>query len=276
MSGQRINIDLDPVQKTLLLPLWARAREAYKENPIIDDKYAGDIIGNINFDFSNIESEFAELEQLNWVIRAYNFDNIVQTFIKDKESAVINLGAGLDTGFQRVDNGNVLWVNVDLPDVSALRQKLIPDSEREITVAKSLFDFTWIDDIARYTKGRSVMLISAGVLFYFPASEVESLFRKLSVVYPSAHFVFDTMPWLLVWAANLEIRRRKLENTIPLFGWYLNKASRLRKWVNKLQVIEEYPMYSRIQFRDDWSKTTRRNMKIMNFFRWYNINHVQI
>jgi hypothetical protein len=69
---------------------------------------------------------------------------------------IVNIGTGLDTTFQRVDEGTVLWINIDLPDVFALRQKLIPDSGREMTIAKSVFDFTWIDDISQWTESRSI------------------------------------------------------------------------------------------------------------------------
>ena len=96
----------------------------------------------------------------------------------------------MDTTFQRIDNGHVLWINIDLPDVVALRQKLIPDSERERTIAKSVFDFTWMDDTAQQMKDCSILFMAAGVLCYFKSSEVEVLFRKLAAAYPFAHFIF--------------------------------------------------------------------------------------
>jgi O-methyltransferase involved in polyketide biosynthesis len=40
MKNQDIKIDLGPVQETLMLPLWARARETEKDNPIVCDTYA--------------------------------------------------------------------------------------------------------------------------------------------------------------------------------------------------------------------------------------------
>ncbi|MCP3901425.1 MAG: hypothetical protein GY707_17100 [Desulfobacteraceae bacterium] len=79
---------------------------------------------------------------------------MIKAFIENNsKTVVINIGAGLDTTFQRVDDGTVLWINIDLQDVVAMRQKLIqqkliPESEREMTLAKSIFDFTWIDDIS--------------------------------------------------------------------------------------------------------------------------------
>ena len=131
MEEGKIKIDLGAVQETLLLPLWARAQETGKAKPIVSDTYARDLIKKIDYDFSKIEAEpeIANNQQLMWAIRSYNFDNIVHRFLEQNNKAiVINIGAGLDTTFQRVDNGSVLWINIDLPDVAALRQKLIPDS----------------------------------------------------------------------------------------------------------------------------------------------------
>ncbi len=148
MKNRDIKIDLGAVQETLILPLWARAKEMEKKNPIVYDTYARDIVARIDYDFSKIEAGRVADHQVVWAICAYNFDNIVKTFLANNSSAlVVNIGAGLDTTFQRVDNVSVLWINIDLPDVVALRQKLIPDSARELTIAKSVFDFTWMDDI---------------------------------------------------------------------------------------------------------------------------------
>src|SRR5210317_1365346 len=190
MNNQDIKIDLGPVQETLMLPLWARARETEKDNPIVCDTYAKNIVESIDYDFTQIEEGHMADHQGVWAIRAYNFDNIIEAFLENNSSAVVvNIGAGLDTTFQRVDQGTVLWINIDLPDVVAMRQKLIrhqliPGSEREMTIAKSVFDFTWIDDISRWTKDRSILFMAAGVLMYFEAQEVEILFRKLSRTYP--------------------------------------------------------------------------------------------
>jgi len=234
------------LQETLVLPLWARAKEAEKKNPVVRDIYARDIVARINYDFSKIEAEQSKDHQLVWAVRACIFDNTVKSFLEQNRNAlVVNIGAGLDTTFQRVDNGSVLWFNIDLPDVAALRQKLIPDSEREITIAKSVFDFTWMDDIAPQAKGRSIIFMAAGVLCYFEAREVETLFRKLAGAYPAAHVVFDSMSWFTAWGANRDILKKSGMDSSALIKWHLKKASNLKKWVNTLKVVEEYPMLSR-------------------------------
>ena len=280
MNNQDIKIDLGKVQETLMLPLWARAREAEKDNPIVCDTYAKNIIERIDYDFSQIEESHMADHQGVWAIRAYNFDNIIEAFLANNSRAVVvNIGAGLDTTFQRVDEGTVLWINIDLPDVVALRQKLIPDSEREMTIAKSVFDFTWIDDISRLTKGRSILFMAAGVLCYFEAQEVEILFRKLAETYPSSHVIFDSMSWLPAWGSNREIKKIMKNNEMDsstLIKWHLKRASGLRKWVDTIKIVEEYPILSRVPARNDFNKKEIRQIKIVSLFRFYNMIHVQL
>ena len=103
MNNQNIKIDLGPVQETLMLPLWARARETEKHNPIVCDPYARNIVERIDYDFSHIEEGPAADHQGVWAIRAYNFDNIVKEFLAKNSRAVeVNIGAGFDTMFQRI------------------------------------------------------------------------------------------------------------------------------------------------------------------------------
>jgi O-methyltransferase involved in polyketide biosynthesis len=277
MNNPVIKIDLGTVQETLMLPLWARAREAEKDNPVVCDTYARNILERIDYDFSRIEDGPAADHQGVWAIRAYNFDNIIEAFIENtSRSVVVNIGAGLDTTFQRVDEGTVVWINIDLPDVVALRQKLISDSEREMTIAKSIFDFTWIDDISRWTKGRSILFMAAGVLCYFEAREVEILFRKLAETFPSSHVIFDAMSRFVAWGANREIIKNSRFDTSTLIKWPLKRASDLQKWVDTIKVVAEYPMLSRVPARNGFSKKEIAQIKITGLFRLYNMIHVQL
>jgi O-methyltransferase involved in polyketide biosynthesis len=277
MNDQDLKIDLGAVEETLVIPLWARAKDAEKKDPIVNDTYARDIVAKIDYDFTKIETKYMENHQLVWSIRAYNFDNCVRDFLKNKNNPmVINIGAGLDTTFKRVDNGSVLWVNIEMPDVAALRQKLIPDSEREITIAKSVLDFTWIDDISQQTKDRSLLFMAAGVLCYFDPNEVKILFRKLTDAYPSAHVLFDAMSRFTVWFSNRAIIKKSGMDSSARLKWHLKGASHLRRWVDTIKIIEEYPMFSRVPIKEDWSKKLIRDIKIAGRLRLYNMVHIQV
>jgi O-methyltransferase involved in polyketide biosynthesis len=277
MIDKDTKIDLGAVQETLMLPLLARAIESDKDNPILYDAYARDVVARIDYDFSKLEALLRdEMHQMSFPIRAYNFDRTIKGFLDHKGCAlVVNIGAGLDTTFQRVDNGSVLWINIDLPDVVTLRHSLIPDSERELTIARSVFDFSWMDDIARRTKDHRIMFMAAGVLCYFEAADVRNLFKKLADVYPSAHVVFDSFPWFTSWAWNIGVRTGKAHLNAYM-KWYLKKASNLKRWVDTIKVIEEYPMFARVKFRDGWGKKVILGMRVTNLLRLSNMVHVQL
>jgi O-methyltransferase involved in polyketide biosynthesis len=118
--------------------------------------------------------DIANNQQLGWAIRAYNFDLIVKKFLEQYEKVTV--------------------INIDLPAVLALRLKLIPASAQEMNIVKSVFDFSWIDDIAHLTEKSTVLFMTTGILFYFDKDEVKPLFLKLSSIYSGAHFVFGAIP----------------------------------------------------------------------------------
>ena len=202
---------------------------------------------------------------------------IVSTFLNQFQKViVINIGASLDTTFQRVDNGSVLWVNIDLSDVASLRHKLIPNSAREMIIGKSVFDFSWINDISQLTRNNTILFIAAGVLFYFRRLEVKTLFDKLSEAYPNAHFVFDAISSKLwVTLTNWAIMRKSGLKSEARLKWYLKKASDLRRWIDNIKIIEEYSMFSGIPLIEGLSKKLNRDLWIAKHINLYNIFHVQ-
>ena len=277
MSNQGKKIDLGAVQETLMLPLWARAREMEKARPVIDDPHAKRIVESVDYDFSRIEASPAAQHQGVWALRTYHFDAITRAFLeKHKDPVVLNIGAGLDTSFQRVDNGHVRWVNIDLPDVAALRQKLVPDSERETTIGKSVFDFAWFEDVSHLTEGRPLLFTAAGVLCYFEAREVEILFCELAQIYPSSHFIFDSMSWLVAWGTNSELMKQSGFDPSAVIKWYSKRATDLLSWVPTIRILEEFPMLSIVPHRHSFSKLEMLQIRIVGLFRFYNMIHVQL
>jgi len=234
---------------------------------------------DIEYDFSKIEAEpeIANNQQLGWAIRAYNFDLVVSKFLEQYEKViVINIGAGLDTTFQRVDNESVLWINIDLPDVAALRLKLVPNSTREMNIGKSIFDFSWIDDISHLTKQSIILFMAAGVLFYFDRFEVKTLFDKLNSTYPKAHFVFDAISsklWVIL--TNWTIMRKSGLKSEARLKWHLKKASKLRKWIDNINIVAEYSMFSKIPLIEGLNKKLNRDLRIAKHINIYNIFHIQ-
>jgi len=62
------------------------------------------------------------------LLRNREFDRYAQDFLRcHPEAVVVHIGCGLDSRFERVDNGQVEWYDLDLPHVIELRRKLIGD-----------------------------------------------------------------------------------------------------------------------------------------------------
>ncbi|MFC2157795.1 class I SAM-dependent methyltransferase [Acidobacteriota bacterium] len=281
MGEKPVELNLGAIQSTLLIPLWARAVETEKEDPIVCDHYAKEILSKIDYDFSTMASGQTGEHQIIWAIRAASFDKIVQEFLNTNNDAVIiNIGSGLDTTSKRVSDRRALWINIEMPDVASLRQKLIPDTEREITIPRSVFDFSWIKDISHLTADRPVLFMASGVLFYFDAGENEILLKKLSNHYPSAHFVFDAISsvfWLKV--TNWTIMKKGGMDRTALLKWHLRKTKKLREWVDTIQVIEEYPLMGQVEPHKDWDKKFKRDFKIAKILRMlglYRMVHIKL
>jgi O-methyltransferase involved in polyketide biosynthesis len=111
-------------------------------------------------------------------LRAKMLDDRVRCFIAEHPDAVVvDLGAGLGTGMLRVaPPAAVDWYNVDLPNVIALRDELVPASEHAYSVAASLADDAWTDQIP---SDRPTMLIADGLLAFLPESVIVNLFRHI-------------------------------------------------------------------------------------------------
>ena len=130
-------IQLGSVQETLLLPLWGRAIETKKQKPLLVDNKAVLILNNIPYDFTTISKN---LTRLSWIARSIYFDKKIKAFINVfPEATIVNIGCGLDTTFDRIDNGKIQWIDLDLPDTIELRKKYFSETDRRHFIATSVF-----------------------------------------------------------------------------------------------------------------------------------------
>ena len=168
-------IALTGVQETLLLPLWGRAFETKKEKPLLVDKEAVKIIDQIEYDFSRIEQRVNPLSRLSWVARSIYFDQKITDFLKiNPDGTIINIGCGLDTTYERVQNGKAKWYELDFPEVIETRKKLINEAPDRVFLPYSVFDQKWYEKV---TEKEHVLIMMAGVIYYFQEEEVKTLFK---------------------------------------------------------------------------------------------------
>ena len=99
MTTSRQRVTLSGVSETALLTLNARAREARRPDPILDDPMAMALRDSIHFDFA----KFGPAHQ-DMALRAKAFDTQARSYLDAHPSAtVVALAEGLQTSFWRLD-----------------------------------------------------------------------------------------------------------------------------------------------------------------------------
>jgi O-methyltransferase involved in polyketide biosynthesis len=263
-EGKSMKTDsaLEPqsVQATMLLPLWGRAEYSRLNPDILDDKEAIEIIRSCGYDFSAVSKVFGEYGGLCYIYRARKIDDAVRAYIKEHPRAtVVNIGAGIDTTFSRVDNGQIRWYNLDLPDAAAFRRTLISEPERSAVIAKSFFDTSWFDDIA-FDRNDGIIFISAGVFYYFREEEIKSVVAAMARRFPGGELYFDAESKIALTKSNSMVK--KAGNTNALMYFYVNDAKSLESWSPQIRLISCEPFFKGIPKKKNWAMGTRLFMSL--------------
>jgi len=236
----KIKVDLDGVQRTLFMPVWARAVETQKDSPILIDKTAVRIIDTVDYDFSPMFQNIPELSQISWIARCMRFDRIVNEFIKEHPNGtIVNIGCGLDTSFERINNSSVLWYDLDLPDVIDLKKKFMNESNNRKYISCSFLDTKWFDDILISDK---VLFISTGVFVYFDELLIKEFIIKVADRFNESELFFDVTSPKGVEIANQVIQKSGLDSG-SFFKWGLTDKSIIQSWDSRIIVVATYYTY---------------------------------
>jgi O-methyltransferase involved in polyketide biosynthesis len=191
MQEGKIRVKLSGVSETLLGPLWARAKISKDHSSLFYDAKAVELVEKIDYDFSTFDMiPFEDYLPLLFVARAKQFDDKIKEYVKGyPHASVVNIGAGLDATFYRVDNGLIHWYDLDLPAVIELRKQLLPEPDRVTYIAKSFLDPSWCEDVKHTEDG--VFMIAGGLLRYFEEAQVQQFFSMLADNFPGGEIIFN-------------------------------------------------------------------------------------
>ncbi len=226
--------DLRGAPETALLPLYSRALESVREDAIIRDLKAEQIVAGLDYDFPKLDG--ATLYHTIISLRVRRFDQVVRDFLtRHPEGVIVNLGCGLDTRFDRVDNGRAQWIEVDFASVIELRRKFLRDSPRRRFVAASITD----DDLLNHLPepSRPHLFLAEGVLMFVEPAAVERLIASIRFRFPGAELLFDAVK-------PLEVKARRFHPTLRTTSarllWGLGRASSLSRLAPEIEVLDEW------------------------------------
>ena len=180
----KMNLQLGDVQTTALIPLAVKASESRRKNPRVTDKKAVEIVEALGIDISKYD-KFMSHEGV--IARTIMLDRQLKEIIrKIPETVVINLGAGFDDRFSRVDNGKILWFDLDLPDVITARKKAFPEKERVTMIAGNILDSSWCKPVqeALSEKKTKPIFLAEGLFMYLTMEQIRTFLNVLKNNFP--------------------------------------------------------------------------------------------
>jgi O-methyltransferase involved in polyketide biosynthesis len=228
-SRQAIRLSIVP--ETLLVPLYARAIESRRKHPILYDPKAVGMVESIDWDFQRFNQR---PRVIACMLRSAMFDEWVKGFLRGHpEGTVVDIGSGLNTRFERLDNGCLHWFDLDLPEVVELRRKFFTDTERRTTLARSVLDPGWMATV-RQSPG-PYFFVAETVFVYLKEQQVKAALAQIAENFPYVSIAFDTTSRRAVNGANKDHARRKLA---ARFAWACDDPREIENWNIGLRLVE--------------------------------------
>ena len=275
MPTQPLPIDFSALSATALVTLFCRAQDTTSANPIVHDPTAVALVQRIRpllagrddgigrmLAGDNLPSQLVTFMAL----RAAYFDSCTVNFLqRAPRGLVVNLGCGLDTRFQRLDDGRIHLVDLDLPPVIAFKRNLLEESARYRFVPSSVLDLGWQEQLKRDRHAAPdgpVLFLAEGLLMYLPADAVRRLVLSLQANFPGCELVAEVFnrAWLQGWRGRL--MRRRLQDRLG-FG----QEATFQSGLGHNREMEEWG--PGIHFLGDWSTfdSDHPKMKSMAWLR---------
>lgn len=233
-------VSLTGVSETALLTLNARAAEARRSDPIIEDPMAVRLVDSIDFDFA----KFGPTRQ-DIALRARAFDAAALSYLGRHPSAtVVALAEGLQTSFWRLDaalsDGQFRWLTVDLEPVIDIRARLLPTPARVSVCAQSALDYSWMD---RVDPSGGVFITAEGLLMYLQPEQALALISECAQKFPGGQMLFDLPPRWFTLFSRLGIRTSLRYKIPPMpFSLSVGQAADLVNTVPGIRAVRDVPL----------------------------------
>lgn len=262
---------LDGISETLLIPLHYRAIETQRQDAMIKDENAVDLVKRLssegslryNSDWFK-QTPMSEANKILRIMLTREMDRYTRDFLsRHPDAVVVHIGCGLDSRFDRVDNGRVEWYDLDLPEVIELRRKFINDEgERYHLLSCSVFEPVWLDAVGIHRR-HPFLFLAEGVFMYFEESQVKSLVIRLRDYFPSAELVFDAWRPFEIWIGNRVLG--------GLLRWGFWSSQEIEGWGAGIRMLDEWGYFDRPEprlARYSWMAPLFRFFKPMRIFHF--------
>jgi O-methyltransferase involved in polyketide biosynthesis len=233
------------------------------------DPTAEAIAGRLDYDLGQFEADRDILQGL--VERSLVLDDLLRRVLNHHpEAHVLSLGSGLSTQFERVDNGRLHWIDVDLPEVANLRRTLFPLHPRKRLMIASVSEAGWTSRFG-HLRGPT-FVVAEDLLMYLERAQVVQLACDLveARMGGPAEFAYDYYCAQMVGQAWLNPSLRRLGAE---FQWGMTGPEELSLGEPRWRVIDTYPVMERLGWPYDvlWP-----SFRFFTGVRPYGIAHLRL
>ena len=268
--SEKTSPELSGVAETLLIPLYDRAMESQRPDAMIKDEKAVALVTQGSLNFSRVRQiHMNELLNVMRIMFTREMDRYARDFIsRHPEAVVVHIGCGLDSRFERVDNGQVEWYDLDLPEVIELRRRFIGDEgEHYHLLACSVLEDDWLEAVKAHSQ-RPFLFLAETVFVYFTEAQVKSLVLTLRDHFPGAELVFDGWRPFEIWLSN-----RYLSNSqfAGLMRWGFWRGQEIEGWGDGIHLLDEWGFFDQPEPRMEsfrWMAPIFRLFKPMRIFHF--------
>jgi len=258
------------VAETCLLTLYCRAIESQSDEPILKDQKAVEIARALTPELTTADSKLLRKLASGRLdgrlvifmsLRARRFDRYTTDFLaRHPTGTVVNLGCGMDSRFLRVDNGQMQFFDIDLPEVIAFKQKFFEESARYHLLGCSVLEPEWMEQVLEQG-ARPTLFLAEGLLMYLEPEQVKSLVLILQARFPGSELVCEVFnkAWLRPPLKN--IASGKMQRRCKM-----GKGAEFKSGLANSREMESWG--PGITFLDDWSYFDEETPK-MGTLRWF-------
>jgi O-methyltransferase involved in polyketide biosynthesis len=185
IDPEPVPVSLAGVPETALWTLFNRASAAERD-PAFSDPLAIALRDGLAYPY---RQRFGSPTQTH-ALRARAFDAEVAAFLdRHPDGSVVALGEGLQTTYWRLDRA-VRWLTVDVPEIVALRSRLLPAEPDVRAVAGSALDLSWVHEVP----DGPTIITAEGLLMYLAPDDALGLLEACAARFPGGRMLFDTIP----------------------------------------------------------------------------------
>ena len=232
-----MELKLGDVQTTALIPLAIKASETMRPHARIKDPKAVEIISALDIDTKPYD-KFLSHEGV--IARTIMLDRQLKEIIAQApDTVIVNIGAGFDNRFSRMDNGKIWWFDLDLPDSIAARCKAFPEQDRVTMLPANVLEDTWCDAVKKVLAGRQSppVFLTEGLFMYFTMDQICTLLNILKDNFPQGILIAEQNSKLMM---RNEKHHDTVKNTNAHFRSGTDSAQEIVELTDGIRLLAEH------------------------------------